>query len=75
MEALNVSAARQALSDFLPILTVEPRYSFRELLIFFWGPVALICTILVLSRPCLVDIGVLSLTTADLSLSFSIELF
>ena len=75
MEALDIGAAREALSDLLPVLTVELLDSFGKLLVLFRGPVALICTILILGRTGLVDIRVLPLTSADLSLSFSIVLF
>ena len=68
MKALHVCAACQALSNLLPVLTVELLDSFGELLVLLGCPVALICTVLVLCWPCLVDVGVFSLSSADLSL-------
>ena len=75
MKTLDICAARQALSDLFPVLTVELLDSFGKLLVLFRGPVALVCSILILRWTGLVDVWVLSLTSADLGLSFSIVLF
>ena len=68
MKALHVRTASQTLSNLLPVLTVELLDGFCELFVLLGGPVALISAILVLGWPCLVDIRVLSLSSADLSL-------
>ena len=75
MQALYIGPSREALCNFLPILTVELGDRPRQLLILFGCPVTLVCAILVLGRPSLVDVGVLLLAANDLSLGGVVELF
>lgn len=74
MKALDISAPNKTLSNLLPILTVIFLDSFSQLLVLFGRPVSLVCAILVLGRPRLVDGGVCVLASDDHLLGCLVEL-
>ncbi len=68
MEALDISAAWQLLSDFLPVLAIESGHGSLEQVVLSSGPVALVLTILVFSGACLVYVWIVVHPVSDLSL-------
>ncbi len=68
MEALDISAAWQLLSYFLPVLAIESGHGSLEQVVLSSSPVALVLTILVFSRACLVDVWIVVHPVSDLSL-------
>ena len=68
MEALDVSPAFETLSNLFPVPAPVLLHCYGQLLIFCLGPVALVCSILVLGWPCLVQIGIFPLPSDNLLL-------
>ena len=68
VEALHVSPTLEALSDLLPVPTSVLLHSYGQLLVLCLGPVALVCSILVLSGPSLVEIWIFPLASNNLLL-------